>query len=82
MSLGQEMMIYAMNILQQSSDRLSIQAGLQEGATPITIVINENNNDMLRYFLRAARLAKIEVNVERLVPEPSSHSLTAKTSLN
>ncbi|WP_058520755.1 hypothetical protein [Legionella tucsonensis] len=76
------MMIYAMNILQQSSDRLSIQAGLQEGATPITIVINENNNDMLRYFLRAARLAKIEVNVERLVPEPSSHSLTAKTSLN
>lgn len=66
---GQEMMNYAMKILQQLSDRLSLQGGLEEGATPITIVINENNENMLRYFLRTAQLAKIEVNIERLAPE-------------
>ncbi|STX50908.1 Uncharacterised protein [Legionella busanensis] len=67
---GQELMIYEMKILKKFADRLSIQAGLEEGAIPVTINVNENNNDMLRYFLRAARLAKIEVNIERLVSEP------------
>jgi hypothetical protein len=69
---GQEIMIYTMKILQQLSDRLSIQAGLEEGAIPITIVVNDNNSDMLRYFLRAAQLAKIDVNIERLESELSS----------
>lgn len=66
---GQEMMIYAMKILKQLSDKLSIHAGLEEGSTPIAIVVNDNNDNMLCYFLRAARLAKIEVNIERQKPD-------------
>lgn len=66
---GNEMLLYAMKILQQSADKLSLQAGLEEGATPISIVVTENNQKMLPYFLRAARLAKIEVNIERPVLE-------------
>jgi hypothetical protein len=69
---GQEIMIYAMNILNQLSEKFAIQAGLKEGSIPITIVLDENNNNMLRYFLRAARLAKIEVNIERFVPRKLS----------
>jgi len=42
------------------------------GSYPNNNRCKENNNDMLRYFLRAARLAKIEVNIENLVPNLSS----------
>jgi len=64
-------MIYQMNILRQLSDRQAIKAGLKEGAIPITITINENNHKMLRYFQRAARLAKVEITIEGLDFEPS-----------
>lgn len=78
----QELMIYQMNILKELADKHSIRAGLEEGATPITLVINENNKDMQKYFLRAARLTKIEVNLVEnaildqhndLVKSPPSH---------
>lgn len=62
---GQEMLLYALKILSKVADKLSIQAGLEEGATPITIAVNDNNDKMLTYFLRAAQLAKLQVNIER-----------------
>ncbi|WP_347571109.1 hypothetical protein [Legionella sp.] len=68
---GQEMLIYGMHIMQKIADKLSIQTGLEEGATPITIVINDNNADMLKYFLRIARLSKVAVVIERLEPKLS-----------
>ncbi len=62
---AQEMMIFLLKNLKKVSEKLAIQAGLDEGAIPITIEVNENNEKMLPYFLRAARLAKINVNIER-----------------
>jgi len=64
---GQEIMIYGMKILKKLADKLSIQSGLNEDSTPISIVINENNNELQGYFLRAARLAKVEVAIEKQV---------------
>jgi hypothetical protein len=69
---GQELMVYVIKILNQLADRFSVQAGLKEGETPICIVVNDNNEKMLRFFLRAARLAKIAVNIEHLLPEPAN----------
>jgi hypothetical protein len=68
---GQELFIYGLKILKKISDRLSIQAGLAEGAIPISIIVNENNADMLQYFLRSARLSKLEVNIEKNHFKPS-----------
>lgn len=62
---GQEIMIYGMKILKKLADKLAIQAGLKEDSTPISIVINDNNEEMLGYFLRAARLAKVEIIIEK-----------------
>jgi hypothetical protein len=73
---GQELLFHMMNNLQKLADKLSLQAGLKEGETPITLVMNENNEKMLYFFLRAARLAKIEVNIER----EESQSLLELTS--
>jgi hypothetical protein len=63
---GQEMMIYLLKNLQKIADKLANREGLDNGAIPITIVEDENNTKMLFYFLRAARLAKIDVNIERV----------------
>lgn len=64
---AQEMMILLLRNLKKISERLAIQAGLDEDGIPITIVVNENNEKRLSYFLRAVRLAKIDVNIERVL---------------
>jgi hypothetical protein len=76
---GQEMILYGMKILSQIADRLSIQAGLEEGATPITIRLDENNEGMFQHFLRAARIAKLEVTIEEVQHKTSmQESVTTK----
>lgn len=67
---GNEVMIYLLKLLNKKANKLSIQAGLGENATPISIVVDNNNEPMLKYFLRAARLAVIDVNIERLERAP------------
>lgn len=69
----QEMMIYGMKILKEVADRLSLQAGLKENGISITLVINENNQALSDDFLRAARLAKIEVIIENSISPKFSY---------
>lgn len=65
-------MIYGMNIIKNMSDKLATQMGTKGETAPITIVVDDNNEDLIEYFLRAARLAKVMVNIQRLTCEPSN----------
>lgn len=62
---SQEIMLLQMNILKKIAEKNSIRAGQEEGDIAITIVVNENNENMLPWFLRAARLSKLEATIER-----------------
>lgn len=75
---GQEFMIYAWKILNQLSEKLAVQAGLKEGSLPITLIETENNHKMMKYFLRAARVAKVNVNIERMKPEATCEEVPAQ----
>ncbi len=62
--IGQESMIYGMNCLKKISNRLALQTGRKPEDNFLQITLNENNKGMLKYFLRAARLAKVDVEIE------------------
>jgi hypothetical protein len=60
---NQEAMIYGMKMLQ----KISVECAKRQGATTdeisLKIAKSENNKEMLKYFLRAANLANVAVQV-------------------
>ena len=72
---SEEIMIYGMNALKKLSDYFALKYGIKHHNSLITVQENENNQNMLQHFLRAARYSKVTVNIERL---PEKETLTLK----
>jgi len=61
--MGQEALIYGLTALKQICDEHALKIGREKGEIPITFVLNSNNEEMLPYMSRAARLGKIAFKI-------------------
>ena len=64
--MEQEAMIYGLSRLKQVCDEQALRTGRERGELPLTFAVSPNNEKMLPYLSRAARLGKIDFRIETI----------------